>query len=213
MNLALFDFDGTITNNDNYTMFLKYSCSRMRLVVGSVMLFPVIIGYTLKLISSAATREIIAGFAFRGSNIDDVMEYGRQYSNEILPGYIRKTALDRIDWHKKKGDVIVVVSASLDVYLKHWCEKYDLDLICTGFETENGIITGKYTFGDCTGKQKAQRVLEKYNLADYETIYAYGDTVEDKELLELATIKFFRWKEVERIPLSADECDKRKNAV
>ena len=211
MNLALFDFDGTITDNDNYTMFINYASSRKRRYFSLLILFPVIFGYKRKYISSAKTREIVAGFIFRGSKIDDIMEFGRRYSLEIIPGHIRNNALDRIRWHKEQGDKVVVVSASLDVYLKHWCETHGLDLICTCFETKNGIITGKYSGGDCSGIQKAERVLERYNVSDFETVYAYGDTAEDTELLDLASVKYFRWKEVSSVPSSITDCDKRKN--
>ena len=207
MNIALFDFDGTITNNDNYTMFIRYSCGRKRLIALQLLLFPVIAGYRLKIISPAKTRELVAGCIFRGQKLDHVMEQGRKYSSEILPLHIRKRAQERITWHREQGDRIVVVSASLDFYLKHWCEDNGFDLICSHFETSGGVISGSYHRGDCSGKQKAIRVMEKYDLSLFETVYAYGDTTEDRELLDLAAVKFFRWKQVDRMPVSETECD------
>jgi hypothetical protein len=35
-----------------------------------------------------------------------------------------------------------------------------------------------------------------YDLARYSTIFAYGDTREDAELLELATRRYYRWREL-----------------
>ena len=40
MNLALFDFDGTITDNDSFTAFLYVAATRQRLFWGKVLLVP-----------------------------------------------------------------------------------------------------------------------------------------------------------------------------
>ena len=45
MNLALFDFDGTITDADMYTKFLHYSGTKPRKVVGNLLLAPCFLVY------------------------------------------------------------------------------------------------------------------------------------------------------------------------
>ncbi len=194
MNLALFDFDGTITNKDTFTDFIHFAVDRKRLMIGKIILSPFILGYKLGVIPAGKTREIIAGFGFRGRKSLDVNSIGLKYCNQMIPKYIRPIALKRIKWHKAQGDKIVVVSASLDVYLRYWCNQYELELICSKFEVKNGQITGKYSYSDCNGKEKARRIKDNYNIEDHQIVYAYGDTAEDKEMLDLADIKFFRWK-------------------
>jgi phosphoserine phosphatase len=90
---------------------------------------------------------------------------------------------------------VVVVSASLDVYLSEWCKEVGVELICTELEARGGILTGRYRHGDCTGKEKARRVRERYDVRAYEVVYAYGDTKEDEAMLALAQRRFFRWRE------------------
>jgi phosphoserine phosphatase len=50
------------------------------------------------------------------------------------------------------------------------------------------------------GKRYAERlpgfVRARYQLTSYETVYAYGDTEEDRELLALASEPYFRWQRV-----------------
>ena len=91
---------------------------------------------------------------------------------------------------------MVVVSASLDVYLEAWCKENDLEVICTRLQTSNGKMTGRYIAGDCSGKEKRIRILRQYNINEYALIYAYGDTAEDDDMLSLADRKFFRWNEL-----------------
>ena len=54
--------------------------------------------------------------------------------------------------------------------------------------------------GDCCGEEKVRRIRDLYTLADYVTVHAYGDTEEDRDMLEMADRKFFRWEEVREVP-------------
>lgn len=195
-NLALFDFDNTITTNDNFTQFIYFSVSRRRILFGQVLLRPLIVGYKLGFIHATHVRSSIARIAFCGRHISEVAQLGSRYSNEHLPKFIRPQALDKIRWHQSQGDTVVVISASLSAYLANWCTQHGVDLICTELETKNDILTGGYLNGDCTGPEKLRRVREKYPLDNYTTIYAYGDSDEDQEMLSIAHKKFYRWQEV-----------------
>ena len=144
MDLALFDFDGTITFKDSFEPFLRYATGRSRTVIGGIALLPLIIAYKLGLVSASKTRAIVAGFAFRGRPLTDVQRLGSAYAKEILPKTLRPKALERIMWHRTRGDRVVVVSAALCVYLEEWCRLMEVEVICTSFETKNGMITGRY---------------------------------------------------------------------
>lgn len=196
MDLALFDFDGTVTANDNFTMFVRFASSRRRLIAGSILLFPVLAGYALGFISASRTRRIVSYAAFRGRKEEALLDAGRRYAAGVIPRYLRADVMKRIEWHRERGDRIAVVSASLGVYLRPWCESLGLDCICTELGMRSGIATGRYAEGDCTGLRKAERVKGKYFDRAYGTVYAYGDTKEDRDLLELAQRRFFRGKEL-----------------
>jgi len=90
----------------------------------------------------------------------------------------------------------VVVSGSLDVYLGPWCERHGMEYICTTLEERGGWLTGRYVHGDCSGAEKVRRILQRYQLARYPLVYAYGDSAEDREMLELAHKKYYRWREI-----------------
>lgn len=160
------------------------------------MLSPLVLGYKLGCISAHTARPVVARFAFRGEPASPVRELGVKYANEALPGLVRQQALDRIEWHKHRGDVVVVVSASLDVYLSHWCQSMGVEVICTQLEESGGTLTGGYVGGDCGGAEKVRRIRERYDLEGYERIYAYGDTDDDLEMLGLAHEKYYRWTEI-----------------
>ena len=98
--------------------------------------------------------------------------------------------------HKSQGDDIVVVSASLDLYLAPWCAERGLKFICTTIEEQRGTLTGRYVDGDCSGAEKVRRIRAQYDLSSYPIVYAYGDSGEDREMMALADKKYYRWKEI-----------------
>jgi HAD superfamily phosphoserine phosphatase-like hydrolase len=100
--------------------------------------------------------------------------------------------MQRLEWHKARGDEVVVVSASLDVYLEPWCDAQGIHCVCTRLEERDGVLTGRYVEGDCTGPEKARRVLARFDRRQYASVYAYGDTSEDEDLLAIADRPFYR---------------------
>lgn len=115
----------------------------------------------------------------------------------MLPGVIRNQALERIEWHQRQGDTVVIVSASLDAYLQPWCDSIGVELICTELEERDGRLTGRYRHGDCSGPAKVRSIRERYDVSRYPLVYAYGDTSDDRAMLELAHRKFYRWREIQ----------------
>jgi len=128
-NLALFDFDGTITSQDTFTPFIFHAVLPGRMAVGKVVLSPLILGYRLRLVSASRMRESIVRFGFRGRRAAEIEAAGLEYSRNRLGGVVRANALERIRWHQAHGDCVVVVSASLDVYLSDWCRDIGVELI------------------------------------------------------------------------------------
>jgi phosphatidylglycerophosphatase C len=196
MNLALFDFDGTITNADTFTPFVYCAVSRWRIVLGALLLAPMILGYKFGLVSGTRMRSAVVFFGFRGRLPAEVRELGVRYSKAVIPNVVRPDALERIAWHRAQGDTVVVVSASLEAYLRPWCAELGLELICTQLEVRAGRFTGRHENGDCTGSEKATRVRARFDLARYPVVYAYGDTSEDAQLLELAHKRYLRGQEL-----------------
>lgn len=196
MNLALFDFDGTITTREMFPDFMHFAVPPTRLAIGKVILSPLVIGYKLGVISGTIVRAGVIGFGFRGLAESRIRQLGEAFSSEVLPGVIRHEALERIQWHKAQGDTVVVVSGALDVYLSHWCRQHDVDLICSRLEARDGTLTGRYEGAQCVRTEKSRRVAAQYDLSRYPVVYAYGDTREDLDMLGIASRKYYRWEEV-----------------
>ncbi|MBW3550363.1 MAG: HAD-IB family hydrolase [Proteobacteria bacterium] len=196
MNLALFDFDGTITTREMLPAFMHCAVEPRRLVTGKVLLAPLIVGYKLGLVPGTIVRAAVVRLGFSGVPLARLEEHGLAFARLALPPVVRPEAMERIDWHKRQGDTVVVVSGAFDVYLRHWCRQHQVGLICSSLEQRNGMLTGRYHGRQCVGEEKARRVREAFELSRYGRIYAYGDTREDLGLLALAHERYYRWQQV-----------------
>ena len=196
MNLALFDFDGTITHKETFAPFLRFAIPRHRRLLGSGLFPPLVIGYRLGMVSGVHIRSRLVDFGFRGLAAEKIAAAGRCFAEEVVPKIVRPAALERIHWHKAQGDRIIVVSGALDVYLSPWCKQHGLELLCSSLDVEGGVLTGRYRGLQCVKTEKCRRVRELCALEDFPTVYAYGDTAEDLDMLAMAHKKFYRWQQV-----------------
>ena len=203
MDLALFDFDGTLTTTDTFGKFLYFSSSRARIAVGTLLLGPLLFGFKRGVVPGALLRRASVAFCFRNRSVAEIAERGRRFA-QTFDAFLRPEAMAKLRWHQAKGDRVAIVSASLSTYLGPWSEPLGVDLLCSRLDARGGVHTGKYEGKDCSGEEKARRVRATYDLASFGDIYAYGDTAEDHELLALANRRYFRWKELDSsLPLES----------
>jgi phosphatidylglycerophosphatase C len=192
MKLALFDFDGTITTKDSLSDFIQYSIGKYSYYIGLLALSPMLTAYTLKLIRNDIAKEKLITHFFKGWDINRFKKIAEQYSLEQIDKITRTKAIEKIKWHQERKHKVIIVSASMECWLKPWCEKNDIDLISTKLEYKDNKLTGKFSTKNCYGIEKANRINECYNLSEYDYIYAYGDSSGDKELLALADESLYK---------------------
>ena len=190
--LAMFDFDGTITTDDSLIKFIRFVVSNAKFIWGMTLLFPMLTAYKLKLIPNYKAKQYMLSYFFKSMTKDKFMQVANEYSLKHIDTILRLKAMEKIAWHKEQGHKIIIVSASIECWLKPWCDKNNLVLIATKLEIKDGIVTGKFLTKNCHGIEKVNRVQEQYNLSDYDHIYAYGDSRGDRELLEIADESFYK---------------------
>lgn len=187
MNLAIFDFDGTLSTKDSFEDFIFFTHGFTKTVLGFLFNSPVLILYLLKMISNEQAKQKIFAHFYGGWEEDQFNTLAFQYTQQCLPQILRPKALKRLAWHKKEKHKIVVVSASFENYLSAWCQKEGIDLIATQIEIKDGKLTGQFASANCYGDEKIRRINAVYNLKDFSTIYAYGDSRGDLPLKTIAT--------------------------
>lgn len=199
MELALFDFNGTLSKRQILVDFITYSVNPLRVISGVLLLWPILILYLLNLISNRMAKEICFTFFFRGKTDDEFLKAAQSFSRNKLTGLLDQNALDKITWHKNRSHKVVIVSGSIDSLLDEWCRENGFDLIANTLEVKNGRITGKLCSVNCWGKGKVRLIKEKYRLERFSHIYAYGNTGGDIDMLNLANERYMNCFFTERM--------------
>jgi phosphatidylglycerophosphatase C len=185
--VAAFDFDGTLSARDNFVPFL-------RRVAGT----PAVAGA----FATGALHVARAGRAhwsrngmkaellqqlLGGRDAADVDDTARTFAADVLARHLRSEAVERADWHRTQGHRLVIVSASLAVYLRPIAERLRFDaVLATELDVgDDGRLTGAMQGENVRGPEKARRLDEwiARELPGTDPfVWAYGDSSGDKEL-------------------------------
>lgn len=192
--VAAFDFDGTLTRRETLFLFLIYTLGIVRLMRHALILSPTLLGYALRLIRNDVAKERIFIQCWSGMRIEELQKKGERFATEVLPRLMRSEAMQRLAWHQHQGHRCVVISASLELYVRPWALEAGFnEVIATRLETkEHGLVTGKLQGANCFGIEKARRLEALLGNRNGYTLYAYGDSRGDRELLLLADHAYYR---------------------
>ena len=187
--LALFDFDGTLYLHDSFTGFIFHALRKRHIVKRGLQILPWIQAYYLKVYPAHAMRPKLFNAMFKDASTTEILALAQRYAADLMHD-LNPQLLLQLKQHQFNGDDVVVVSASVDIYLQYICQQLNVALICTETEIKNLQFTGRYSTPDCSREQKKIRILEQYDLENYAAIYAYGNSDEDDAMLSLATYSY-----------------------
>ena len=190
--LALFDFDGTITTKDSLLDFIQYAVGKPRYYLGLLAMSPILAAFLLRLMRNNVAKEKLLGFYFKGWTVEKIERLGEQYTKARIDRIVRPKAIEKLRWHKTQGHRVILVSASIDTWLKGFCQAEGLELLSTRMAQQGGILTGRFEGANCHGQEKVDRIKACLSLDDYEVIHAYGDSSGDKQMLAIADHPHYR---------------------
>lgn len=185
--VAAFDFDGTLTRRDTLVPFLVSVAGWSRVGAATAADAPRLAGLAIGRGDRDEVKERFLVRVLGGISHDDVAAAGRAYAARLVPAAIRPDMHERLAWHRAEGHEIVIVSASLDVYIDEVARLLAVDAaMSTRLEVDdNGRCTGRMLDGNCRGPNKVVR-LREYLGGEPATLWAYGDSEGDREMLAIA---------------------------
>ncbi len=192
--VAVFDFDRTLTDRDSLLPFLFYMEGRSRAVgyLASMSLeaMKFIVGWS----SRQGLKEKMLARFLGGRSMAEIEAIGRRYAEEQVDFFLRPQAIRRLAWHLSQGHRCLLVSASPSFYLKPWAERYGFEeVLCSHLEVDaRGCVTGRLVGLNCWGPEKKRRLLAYLGPRKGYRLYAYGDSRGDREMFELADYSFYR---------------------
>jgi phosphatidylglycerophosphatase C len=189
--VAAFDFDGTLSPRDNFVPFL-------RRFAGTAATAGAFATGAARLAAAGRTRwsrndmkaELLDQLV-GGRDATELEDTARTFAADVIARHLRAEAVERADWHHARGHRLVIVSASLAVYLRPIATHLQFDdVLATELEVDDdGRLTGRMQGENVRGPEKARR-LDAWIAREYDDsvperapfVWAYGDSSGDKEL-------------------------------
>lgn len=190
--VAAFDLDGTLTEGGSVFAWLR-AVAGARPTYGAALALaaPLAVGAVRSGPAADDAKERLFTRLLAGRDLAAVAATSRAFALEHLARHGRRDVLARLEWHRQRGDDVVIVSASPQVYVEVIAQRLGADAaIATRLAVDGtGRLTGRYEGGNCRGEEKRRRVSEwAWSRGDGDVeAYAYGNSRGDRRLLDWAT--------------------------
>ncbi|MDR1741473.1 MAG: HAD-IB family phosphatase [Synergistaceae bacterium] len=195
--LALFDFDGTITRHDTFFGFNTFARGRTRVAAAEVR--AVAAGLRHGCFDTSFLKEVFVGALWSGTPVIEYRELARRYA-ETLDADVFPDAVRALAWHAERSDEVYIVTASMRDWPAFWGEPRGISVIGTELEEKDGLLTGRFATPNCRGPEKVVRIRAAIDIEQVRRggrrIFAYGNSAGDREMLALADVPVYRWKRV-----------------
>jgi phosphatidylglycerophosphatase C len=191
--LAAFDFDGTITEGGSVVGFLSAVAGRRTVLSATAALAP-------RLAHAALTggevadhnQELLFVRTLSGVRLERAEGVAEAFGRDHLDRHVRSDVRRRLDWHLGRGDRVVIVSASPELYVRAAGDLLGVDgVVATGLAVDDdGQLTGRYRGANCRGEEKVRRLRAWIDEAGAtpDKLWAYGNSRGDLRMLRAADV-------------------------
>jgi HAD superfamily hydrolase (TIGR01490 family) len=179
--VAVFDLDGTITLHDTLLPFLAGYGRRHPAPLWRLLRLPFSLArFGLGLSDRGALKCSLIRQVMHGATRRGVHEWAQEFCRERLPDMLIPGALAAIERHRSAGDRLVLLSASVDLYVPDIGRHLGFDeTICTGVSWDGDRLEGRLTTVNRRGPEKA-RCVESLRLRYPQARFtAYGNASSD----------------------------------
>ncbi len=186
--VAAFDVDGTLTVRDCVRPFLVKVAGWRGLVVAILRRPVTSLGAAIRR-DRDTFKTVLVGGVLRGRSVREVDALGEQFAAVVEREWLRPDTVARWHWHQRAGHRLVLVSASLGPYLRPLGARLGAHAVLCAEPRREGDVYGDGLDGaNCRRAEKVRRLeawLATEGLSEA-SVWAYGDSVGDTELLARA---------------------------
>ena len=191
--LYCFDFDGTLTYKDTMFLYLKfYNPAKFRFQF--IKHIPLFVLLKLNLLDAEKVKRSFIASILKGQSKAKIEKKSQQFFEQFYPEIFRGNALEFIKNIDRSQTDCLIVSASLDIWVKPFADKFGMTLLSTEAEFTKDIFTGNFVGKNCNGLEKVARIAAAISGKRYDKTISFGDTSGDREMLDWANegqFKFF----------------------
>lgn len=182
-----FDFDGTLTTKDTLIEFIKFACGKGRLYATLALYLPLLVLMKLRLYPNWKAKQRVFAHLFRGMSEADFNATCAAFA-AANASLMRPRGLDEIRKALSQGGKVMIISASIDNWVRPFFTEFADDIIisCTRIEVRDGSITGKFLTKNCYGEEKVKRIKRAFPYRKSYDLIAFGDSRGDSRMFDYA---------------------------
>ncbi len=186
--VAIFDLDGTLTTRNTFIPYLLSFGKRHRKYAAMSKL-PIQIGpYLLRIVKDWQLKERLLQSFFAGVPRDAIERHTDWFCEKWLPKRTHPLGSDFLRHHLQRGDRVVLLSASPDLYVPAIAERLGIaETVCTRVAFDRDICTGRLLGTNCKGDHKLSAIQQHLGCVRPQSVsFAYGDSRHDLPVLRWA---------------------------
>jgi phosphatidylglycerophosphatase C len=187
--LVFFDLDETITRHDTLLPYawgymLRYTPWRIPLLLG---VLPAVLAYVFRFFDEGGVKESFIRCALGSSRRTRIDAWTARFVPRLLANGLFADALKQLAEHRERGDYLVLMSASTDLYVPSIARELGFnETICTGVRWDGEKLNGSLTTPNRKGAEKARCFTALVERRPNHTTVAYGNSFTDLPHLRLA---------------------------
>lgn len=187
--VAVFDLDGTITRRDTLFPYVwHYLARRPWRLARLLAVAPAAMVYVLAGRDRGRLKAALLRHTLRGETRAAIAAWNAAYLPRVIARELLADAVAAIARHRQRGDTLVLMSASVDLYVPGLGQRLGFErVICTEVRWDGDLLDGALVTPNRRGEEKA-RCLERLRgeLAPVARITAYGNSDSDLPHMRLA---------------------------
>ena len=186
--VVVFDLDGTLTRHDTYLPFLTGFLLRRPLrLLRTVALPGALLLFMIGRLTNTQLKERFLNAILAGASRQDIEAWTQAFITRVLSRGLCREAQDTLEYHRAQGDLLILLTASLDLYVEELGRRLRFDRVCcTKAEWSADRLTGKLSGPNHRGEEKVRCLLRLRQDYPGATVVAYADHSSDLDFLRMA---------------------------
>ena len=179
--LAVFDLDGTITRHDTLMPYvLGFLRSHLARSPGLLRPVPMLVRFALRSASRGDLKSALIRGTLGGSTRAELDAWTARFVPQLLEHGVWPDALACVASHRAQGDVLALMSASVDLYVPAIARTLGFaEVLCTRLRWQDERLEGSLAGPNFRGAEKARALKELRGRHPGLSVTAYGNAASD----------------------------------
>ncbi len=178
--IAVFDLDRTLTRGDTLLPYIaSFLVERPHRWLRLWRLPLHLASFVLGRVDRDRLKERVVAACFEGATREEVTRCTEVFVESLCRTGLRTDARAALEQHRERGDRLVLLSASVDLYVEAIASRLGFaECICTGTTWDGGRLSGRFSTANRRGDEKA-RVVRELRRRHAGHVTAYADSRSD----------------------------------